>query len=284
MVHIKRRMLCNNLERFACVTFQSEGRAMKRKQESTNYQEYADVPNEEDGLSNEAVLLPEPWLIPIIVLFISGVLAIIAYKWITPIAAQLYPTQGIKTPLIEAKGELAAQSHEIASFFTPEVKYWQPQIALWAEQYQLDANLIATVMQIESCGDMHALSGAGAMGLFQVMPFHFEAGENAYDPDKNAQRGLAYLRQAYQARQGDVRATLASYNGGITGASQPESYWSAQMLRYVRWGMGIYQEALQGKKHSETLQAWLDAGGASLCEQARSNITSLQIGEEYSFQ
>jgi hypothetical protein len=61
------------------------------------------------------------------------------------------------------------------------------------------------------------------------------------------------LRKAYQTVQGDIRTTLASYNGGIQGASQPEAAWSDQMHRYVKWGMGIYQDALAGKQESETL-------------------------------
>ena len=38
----------------------------------------------------------------------------------------------------------------------------------------LDPDIIATIIQIESCGNPAARSTAGAQGLFQVMPFHFE--------------------------------------------------------------------------------------------------------------
>ena len=34
----------------------------------------------------------------------------------------------------------------------------------WAEQYSLDPDIIATIMQIESCGDPNAVSSAGAQG------------------------------------------------------------------------------------------------------------------------
>jgi len=45
--------------------------------------------------------------------------------------------------------------------------------------------VIAIVIQIESCGSPVAMSGAGALGLMQVMPYHFENGENMINPDTN---------------------------------------------------------------------------------------------------
>jgi len=156
----------------------------------------------------------------------------------------------------------------IAPLFTPEIQYWGEEIIAWSNNWGLDPNLSATVMQIESCGDPRAVSSAGAMGLFQVMPFHFASGEDPYKPDINATRGLSYLKQALEARGGDIRLALAGYNGGITGAKRPESAWSAGMIRYVYWGTGIYADAKRGKSQSDRLDEWLGYGGASLCTQA----------------
>jgi hypothetical protein len=155
----------------------------------------------------------------------------------------------------------------IAPFFAAEVRYWQPQILAWAQAWQLDPNLIATVMQIESCGDPQARSSAGAMGLFQVMPFHFAAGEDGYDVETNARRGLAYLSKTLTARRGDVRLALAAYNGGLSGTSRPEALWAQETQRYVYWGEGIYQDALAGEQSSARLEEWLTRGGG-LCRQA----------------
>ncbi len=161
---------------------------------------------------------------------------------------------------------------EIAPLFTPEVQFWAGNIAVWGEQSGIDPNLIATVMQIESCGDPKALSNAGAMGLFQVMPYHFESGEDPYKPAINARRGMDYLRRALDARDGIVRFGLAGYNGGITGANRPESQWASETQRYVYWGMGIYEDALQGKQTSDRLTEWLSHGGSTLCNQAARRI------------
>jgi soluble lytic murein transglycosylase-like protein len=160
----------------------------------------------------------------------------------------------------------------IAPLFTPEVQYWSANIEKWSQQTGIDANLIATVMQIESCGDPRARSSAGAMGLFQVMPYHFENGEDPFKPATNALRGLEYLRRAREARGGVVYLGFAGYNGGITGAKRPESQWAKETQRYVYWGTGIYEDALQGKDQSDRLDEWLGRGGSSLCNQATQRL------------
>ncbi len=167
-----------------------------------------------------------------------------------------------------APREISAGTPQIAPLFTSEVQYWAPQIVSWSADWGLDPNLVATVMQIESCGHPRARSSAGAMGLFQVMPFHFETNEDPYWPNTNAYRGLAYLRSALDARGGDPRLAFAGYNGGITGAQQPEYAWPAETVRYVYWGIGIYTDARAGLAHSQRLDEWLAAGGASLCASA----------------
>jgi hypothetical protein len=152
--------------------------------------------------------------------------------------------------------------------FTPEVRRWSSSIEHWSSLYELPALLVATVMQIESCGDAHAQSPAGARGLFQVMPFHFASGENSFDPEINASRGLAYLRGAYDLGGGRIDLALAGYNGGHSQIGRDPSLWPEETRRYVVWGTGIWDDFVNGGKSSSTLQAWLDAGGARLCDSA----------------
>ena len=158
----------------------------------------------------------------------------------------------------------------IAPLFTPEVQLWEEKILAWSERYHLDPNLVATVMQIESCGYIRAESSAGARGLFQVMPYHFLEGEDPFHPGTNAKRGLKYLRMAQEAG-GTTKLTLAGYNGGITGAQQPRDKWNDEMVRYVYWGYQIYKDAKAGLDHSPRLEQWLHSGGAYLCGLARNN-------------
>lgn len=164
----------------------------------------------------------------------------------------------------------AAQSATptLSPIFTREVQYWAKDIERWAASAGLDPNLVATVMQIESCGDPRARSSAGATGLFQVMPFHFRFGENAYDPETNALRGMNYLARSFDTANGDVRLALAGYNGGIGVIPRAEWTWAAETQRYVQYGLPIYTDAMQGKTSSTALEAWYQNYGAGLCRQA----------------
>ena len=129
----------------------------------------------------------------------------------------LFESSQAETVIEQEVLEPEVQTPRIAPLFTPEVSYWEDDIIRWAEQHDVDPNLVATIMQIESCGNPRALSGAGARGLFQVMPYHFVWGENAYNPETNATRGLSYLLETLEAKNGNERLALAAYNGGITG-------------------------------------------------------------------
>ncbi len=181
--------------------------------------------------------------------------------------SQVTSTTTRSQPISPAPGK-----SKIAPLFTPEVQHWEAKIISWSRQWGLDPNLVATVMQIESCGDPKALSSAGAIGLFQVMPYHFQPEEDPFKPRTNALRGLSYLRSALEAGGGDIRLAFAGYNGGIHGAKRPESSWAAETLRYVYWGTGIYKDARKMAQHSDRLEEWLAAGGASLCAQAASRL------------
>lgn len=160
----------------------------------------------------------------------------------------------------------------LSPVFTPEVRHWAPQIGAWAEAFGLDPNLVAIIMQIESCGDPQAVSGAGAQGLFQVMPFHFAPGENALEPETNARRGLAYFVERLAQTDGDVGRAFAGYNGGHVAAASGWSDWHPETQRYYVWSTGIYQDIQSGVQQSQTLQEWLHAGGASLCRQAAARL------------
>lgn len=172
----------------------------------------------------------------------------------------------------EAAAASASTGGGIAPLFTREVQHWAPQIVAWAAEFGIDPNMAATVMQIESCGDPNAVSGSGAQGLFQVMPFHFSPGEAMQDPDTNARRGLAYLALGMEQTGGDTSRTFAGYNGGHGTAARSWDTWPAETQRYYVWSTGIYKDAVAGSASSETLDQWLTAGGAGLCQQAAARL------------
>ncbi len=174
----------------------------------------------------------------------------------------------VETPSEVAELPVPDWSLEISPVFTREVAFWEDAIGTWSVTYRIKPNLIATVMQIESCGNPQAQSDAGATSLFQVMPFHFEEGEDPFEPNTNAHRGMIFLATLLADTNGDVGLALASYNGGPGMMVTSPSNWPTETQNYQFWGSGIYEEAELGFTESPTLQQWLAAGGASLCQSA----------------
>ena len=202
---------------------------------------------------------------PLAVLCVGAILAFFALGPFNSPASAETSDKVNETP-VEVTGS------SISPIFTPEVQYWSTGILTWAAAAGVDPNLAATVMQIESCGDPLARSGAGAIGLFQVMPYHFIPGEYPYNPDTNALRGLDYLRRSLEAARGDPRLALAGYNGGIGVIGKPEFSWREETRRYMDYGSGIYQDAAGGTGTSSHLQEWLMASGTYLCRQAHARL------------
>lgn len=162
-----------------------------------------------------------------------------------------------------------SRPNSLPALFTPEVRYWQSQILDWSARYGVDPNVVATIMQIESCGYPGAASGAGAQGLFQVMPFNFESTvSNQLDPNENAKAGLKVISDCLRYANNDVGLALACYNGGPGLISRPMSQWPAESQRYYTWGTGIYADAVRHASSSDALTEWLNAGGIGLCERA----------------
>lgn len=165
----------------------------------------------------------------------------------------------------------------LSPVFTPEVQFWANDIVRWATAHGIgDPDLVAIVMQIESCGFQDALSSAGATGLFQVMPFHFDAGEVMLDPETNAYRGMLFFSDLLQ-QTSDVGLAFAGYNGGPGVMVRSWDTWPNETQRYYRWATGIYQDIQNGHTQSETLQRWLEAGGSSLCQQAAARQAHLSF-------
>jgi len=231
------------------------------------------------------------FLIPPLAVLLVGLLLAFFVKGLNiPVQADGLPpaTLGVETsvaPLAPGQAENSAlaiavvdesaalpSSSSLSPIFTPEIHYWAESIVRWAAAANVDPNLAAVVMQIESCGDPRATSRSGAMGLFQVMPFHFTAGESPYQPDTNALRGLGYLKRSLDKAGGNARLALAGYNGGIGVISRSEWSWAAETARYVKYGYPIYEDALGGASTSAALNEWYGRYGAGLCRQAAQRL------------
>lgn len=107
-------------------------------------------------------------------------------------------------------------------------------------KYQMDPRFLAAIIAVESDFDVNCLSGSGAMGLGQLMPFNLkEAGvQDPWNPTQNVFGTAKLLRghlDDYKNRPNGTLLAVAAYNAG-PGAVRRAGYKvpnGAQVQRYV---------------------------------------------------
>ncbi len=92
----------------------------------------------------------------------------------------------------------------------------RPMLAKAGTAYNLDADLLASVVREESGGHSRALSRAGAQGLMQLMPgTASDLGvADSFAPGENIQGGTAYLDWLLRRYNDNLLLALAAYNAG----------------------------------------------------------------------
>jgi Transglycosylase SLT domain len=110
---------------------------------------------------------------------------------------------------------VATEQHNVATAADPI----STMVAEASQRFGIPASWIRAVMQVESFGDVRALSPKGAMGLMQIMPeswatlrSRYGLGADPYDAHDNILAGAAYLRELLD-RYGSP-GFLAAYNAG----------------------------------------------------------------------
>jgi soluble lytic murein transglycosylase-like protein len=83
-------------------------------------------------------------------------------------------------------------------------------------RHNIDADLLASVVQAESNGNARAVSRAGAEGLMQLMPeTASQLGvRNSFAPEENIGGGTAYLDAMLMRYHDDIPLAVAAYNAG----------------------------------------------------------------------
>lgn len=101
---------------------------------------------------------------------------------------------------------------------------WGPYIKEASARFDVPELWIRSVMRVESGGNQYhngqlVTSGAGAMGLLQVMPgtydelrSRYSLGDDPFDPHDNILAGAAYMREMYDIY--GAPGFLAAYNAG----------------------------------------------------------------------
>jgi soluble lytic murein transglycosylase len=98
-------------------------------------------------------------------------------------------------------------------------------IERYADEYQLDPGHILAVIRTESAFNKDARSGAGALGLMQLMPatgrvtarkhrIPLPGSRHLYEAERNIRIGSAYLKQVMDQYDDNIVLASAAYNAG----------------------------------------------------------------------
>jgi soluble lytic murein transglycosylase-like protein len=141
-------------------------------------------------------------------------------------------------------GKDAVQSQSIGFASKPFTdKEIDAAIEQAASRHNVDANLVRSVIKVESNFNPNAVSRKGAMGLMQLMPQTARQlrVRNPFDPEQNVDAGVRHLKQLMESFGGDVKLTLAAYNAGAGAVNRSAGIpHYAETRNYVRRITDLY--------------------------------------------
>jgi len=119
-----------------------------------------------------------------------------------------------------------------------------------ARKFQLNPQVVAAVMRVESAYNHRALSRKGARGLMQLMPataarFGVRVDE-LFTPARNLEAGARYLRFLVDRFEGDAVRVFAAYNAGENAVDRyggvPPYRETQEYVRRVLSALGVPAE------------------------------------------
>lgn len=122
---------------------------------------------------------------------------------------------------------------------------FEPIIRQAAETYGVDADLISSVIAVESNFNPLSTSPKGAMGLMQLMPGTARDlnVNDAYDPAQNIRAGTRYLKLLLDRYDGNTDMALAAYNWGMGNLERKPAQMPSETINYIKRVKGRYELA-----------------------------------------
>lgn len=126
----------------------------------------------------------------------------------------------ILSVIIILGGAIYLESGKIKTLLYP--RKYSVYVQKYSEEYNLDENLVYSIIKAESKFDEEALSHRGAKGLMQIADItrdwaieELELSDDIdiYDPETNIRIGCWYLNTLYK-EFGETDLVIAAYNGG----------------------------------------------------------------------
>ena len=186
------------------------------------------------------------------------------------------PTGAQAAPHVVSTTESAVDAYaSVLRTYNKSMPEWQSKdlarhMLISAAHWNLDANVLAAIVTVESSWHTHAVSYAGAIGLGQLMPGTAATlGVNPRDPKQNlsgAAHYLSGLMQTFGSNPDRYKLVFAAYNAGPKAVQQfggVPPYYETQ--RYVVKVLRTWKH-LQSTVHvpASALDVAVDAHGADV--------------------